>query len=121
MKCMYCFNHRTKLYTIQTNLSHFDYKSHISVECSYSQCLRHKLIIVSNEQSYFHMFFETHDYKHICWHAMEKHVQLCFYSKNNHPNCPHGAVRRLMNTFKVDGLTRALTRQLENIHFLSFS
>ncbi len=25
---------------------------------------------------------------------------------------PHEAVRKLMNTFRVDGLTRALTRQL---------
>ena len=33
----------------------------------------------------------------------------------------HEARRWLMNTFKVDGLTRALTRQLQNIYFLSFS
>ena len=31
------------------------------------------------------------------------------------------ALRRLMNTFKVDGLTRALTRQLDILSFLSFS
>ena len=31
------------------------------------------------------------------------------------------AVRRLMNTLKVDGLTRALTRQLVFALFLSFS
>ena len=31
------------------------------------------------------------------------------------------AVRRLMNTFKVDGLTRALTRQLQIADFLCFS
>ena len=31
------------------------------------------------------------------------------------------AVRKLMNTFRVDGLTRALTRQLQIADFLSFS
>ena len=31
------------------------------------------------------------------------------------------AVRRLMNTFKVDGLTRSLTRQLLNEVFISIS
>ena len=34
---------------------------------------------------------------------------------------PSGAVRRLMNTLKVDGLTRALTRQLFFVLVLSFS
>ena len=33
----------------------------------------------------------------------------------------HEAVRKLMNTFKVDGLTRALTRQLYIPYFLCFS
>ena len=32
----------------------------------------------------------------------------------------HEAVRRLMNTLKVDGLTRALTRQLLFVLFLVF-
>ena len=36
-------------------------------------------------------------------------------------NTIYEAVRKLMNTFKVDGLTRALTRQLYIADFLSFS
>ena len=46
-------------------------------------------------------------------------LRFCFFCQGG--AALREAVRRLMNIFKVDGLTRVLTRQLLNVYFLSFS